>query len=344
MLKAFRNILVLLSAAVFGLSSCAGNQDEDLEISLEVSSDVLPADGVSQVKFTVYEGNANVTADAVIKDAKTEAVLIGNTFSTSLPGEYVFYAEYNGVKTNQVKVTAEVVVVSKFVKNVCLMEFTDASCTFCPDASNYIDRNILGKMDYVHLMAFHEKDDWASDQFYKLMSDFSLTTTPAVVVDMMVGVPMESGGREEAKLAISTSLKDNTAYCGVAVSSVIEASGKAKATVKLFSEKTVDYRLALYVVEDGIRGYQKHGDIEYNDYYHQYVVRKMASGTVKGDDLGKVNAQTEATKEYIIDVDHTWNLENTYVYALALDADGRVNNMQLCLLNSGETPYEYVNN
>ena len=163
------------------MSSCAGTQDEELEISLEVSSNVLPADGVAQVKFTVYEGNANVTSGAVLKDAKTEAVLMGNTFSTTVPGEYVFYAEYNGVKTNEVKVTAEAVVVSQFVKNVCLMEFTDASCTYCPGASYYIDRNILGKMDYVHLMAFHEKDDWASDQFYKLWSDFSLTVTPAVV-------------------------------------------------------------------------------------------------------------------------------------------------------------------
>lgn len=326
------------------MSSCAGTQDEELEISLEVSSNVLPADGVAQVKFTVYEGNANVTSGAVLKDAKTEAVLMGNTFSTTVPGEYVFYAEYNGVKTNEVKVTAEAVVVSQFVKNVCLMEFTDASCTYCPGASYYIDRNILGKMDYVHLMAFHEKDDWASDQFYKLWSDFSLTVTPAVVVDMMVGVPMDLGGREEAKLAISTSLKDNTAYCGVAVSSVVETSGKANATVKLFSEKTVDYRLAVYVVEDGIRGYQKDGDIEYDDYYHQFVVRKMLSENVKGDALGRVNAQTETTKEYQIDVDQAWNLENTYVYALALDEAGRVNNMQVCLLNGGETPYEYVNN
>ena len=344
MFRALGNIFMILSAAVLALTSCAGNQDADLEISLEVSSGVLPADGVSQVKFVVYEGNANVTSDSVVKDAKTEAVLIGNTFSTTVPGEYVFYAEYNGVKTNEVKVTAESVVVSRFVKNVCLMEFTDASCTFCPDASNYIDRNILGKMDDVHLMAFHEKDQWASDQFYKLMSDFSLAATPSVVVDMMVGVPMASGEREEAKQAINRSLKENMAYCGLAVSSVIEDSAKAKATVKLFSEKSVGYRLALYVVEDGIRGYQTHGDIEYNDYYHQFVVRKMLSETVKGDDLGKVNAQTEATKDYLIDVDQAWNLEKTYVYALAVDSNGRVNNMQVCLLNGGETQYEYVNN
>ena len=133
-MKNFGKILILASVALISLWGCSGTT-EDLNVTLEADAQVISADGVSKVKFTVYEGNADVTADAEIVDAATGVALAGASFSTSVPGEYEFYAYYNGTKSETVKVTAEEVVVSKFVRNVCLMEFTDASCTFCPDAS-----------------------------------------------------------------------------------------------------------------------------------------------------------------------------------------------------------------
>lgn len=230
---------------------------------------------------------------------------------------------------------------SRFVKNVCLMEFTDASCTFCPDASRYIDRNILSKNENVHLMAFHEKDAWKSEQFSTLFTKFGLTGTPGASVDMMGGYSLEQGKRDELKTAVGQAAEVNPVHCGVALSSDV-AGGKVSISVEIASEMSSDYYLAVYVVEDGIRGWQKDGSLEYDDYYHQYVVRKMLSATVYGDSMGRIAPGASKQRQYEVSLDPAWNLANTYIYALAIDADGYVNNMQVCLLNGGSADYEYL--
>ena len=310
---------------------------------LEASQTSIAADGKSQVVFTVFDGNADVTSLAVIRNEDTGEALSGNVFKTTVAGTFYFYAEYQGRMSARVQVDAHEVVVSKFVKNVCLMEFTDAECTFCPDASRYIDRNILKKNAEVHLMAFHEKDQWSVPQFQTLAAMFKLTATPYAVVDMREGMSLEQGARDKAKEAISASTKNYPAHCAVAVSSVKNAHGYADVDIKLYSEKAGEYYIAVYVVEDGIKGYQKDGSLEYQDYYHQFAVRKMLSQTVYGDKLGKLHADDELSYGYNLPIDPEWNLANTYIHALALDENGYVNNMQVCLLDGGSADYEYKN-
>lgn len=337
-----RHILMLAAVALLCSFQCSRGS-ETLDVVLEANTGSIAADGKAQVKFTVFEGNADVTSQAVIKDVESGQPLLGNIFSTEAAGEYFFFAEYNGRKTNSVKIVAEQVIISQFVRNVCLLEFTDASCSFCPDASRYIDRNILGKYDNVHLMAFHEKDQWKSDQFPILYNKFALTGTPAASVDMREGISLESGQRDALKAAIAESESDYPAHCGVAVSSSIDAQSNAAINVKVFSEKSADYYVAIYIVEDGIRGAQLDGSMTQPDYYHQFVVRKMLSATVYGDGLGRLAAEQEKSKEYSVAVGADWNKEKTYVYALVLDSDGYVNNMQVCLLDGGSADYEYIN-
>jgi hypothetical protein len=54
--------------------------------------------------------------------------------------------------------------------------------------------------------------------------------------------------------------------------------------------------------------------------------------------VGDVKAGEEASKEYVFDVDAAWNLDNTYIYALAVDYQGFVNNMNRCGIN-GRSDY-----
>lgn len=327
--------------AVLCSFSCSGERDEELAITIISDRANIPADGESQVTFTVYEGNADVTSQAKIMNFETGEILNSNTFSTTEPGEYTFYAEYNGRKSYETRVTAEQVLVSQFVRNVCLMEFTDAGCTFCPDASRYIDRTILQKMDNVYLMAFHEVDQWKSEQYPDLKSRFEIPSTPYAVVDMREGISLETGDRDKTKSLVQASMQAYPAHCGVSVTSTL-TDNTADVSVKVWSEMSSNYRLAVYVVEDGIIGEQKDGQLVEDKYYHQYVVRKMISSSIGGDNLGNINSGQEASKQYAIAVDSSWNLEKTYVYALALDKNGYVNNMQVCLLDGGTADYEYI--
>ena len=331
-------------AATFVLMAFQCAKEETLEISMEVYPKSFAADGVEQAKFSVFEGNADVTTDAVIYNVETGEALKGNTFSTTVPGTYYFYAEYDGQKTDHVSVVAEQVVVSAFVRKVCLMEFTDAQCEFCPEASSYIDQFILEKIKNVHLMAFHEKDMWSLPQQYAvLQKKFEIPATPYAVVDMRQGFLMEKGKMIDVKDAVNNAPQQYPSHCGVEVSSTKDGQ-TVKITAKVYSEKSSDYYLALYVVEDGINGEQLNNGQVTPNYYHQYVVRRMLSATVYGDYLGRVTAQTEATKEYEIKVDPAWNLDKTYIYALAMDENGHVNNMQVCLLDGGSAEYEYKDN
>lgn len=338
-----RNLWKLAAMATLLMAFGCSGESEDLDVILETDVVSIPADGQTYVTFTVFEGNADVTAKAVIYERETAQPLLGNVFSTQRAGEYFFYAKYGARKTDAVKVVAEAVVRSQFVRNVCLMEFTDASCSFCPDASRYIERIILDKNDRVHLMAFHEKDQWKSDQFRQLMDKFALTATPAASVDMREGISLETGNRDALKAAVAESASDYPAHCGVAVSSSIDEQGVANVNVRLHSEKSSDYYLAVYVVEDGIIGTQIDGSLTENNYYHQFVVRKMLSATVYGDALGRVAADQEKTKEYTVTCSSDWNRAKTYIYALAIDSDGHVNNMQVCPLDGGNTDYEKTN-
>lgn len=331
---------LLAAVALFCSFQCGDGQVElpELEITSDVS--VITADGRSRVTFSLYEGKADVTSSAVFYDATGGKRLEGNTFATDTPGEYSFYAEYQGRRSEMLDVLAEPVIESKYVRNICLMEFTDGSCSFCPDASRYIDRNILGKNENVHLMAFHEKDQWKSEQFATLFSKFNLLGTPAASVDMRGGLSLESGERDKLKDAIQESETEYPSHCGVAVSSTVDAQGTANISVKLCSEKNTDYYMAVYIVEDGVKGYQLDGSIEYDDYYHQFVVRKMLSATVYGDGMGRLASGNEKSKEYVVACGKDWNLAKTYVYALALDSDGFVNNMQVCPIDGGNSDYE----
>lgn len=341
-MKRYAGIYMLFLTFVSLLTGCSG-QTEDMDLTIVADYAVIPADGRSKVTFTVYEGNADVTSQAKIKSAEDDSALAGAYFTTEQAGEYYFYAEYNGIKSENVKVVAESVIESNFVKRVCLMEFTDASCTFCPDASRYVDRNILQKNDKVHLIAFHEKDQWSLPQYQELANKFNVTFTPSAVVDMKTMTSLATGERDQVKTAISNAINKNEQHCGVAISSEVKSASAASVTVKILSEKTTDYYLAVYVVEDGIKGYQMDGTIKYDDYYHSFVARKLLSRSIYGDNVGRILASEEKTLTYDVIVDANWNLANTYIYALAMDENGYVNNMQVCLLNGGSADYEYKN-
>jgi hypothetical protein len=57
-----------------------------------------------------------------------------------------------------------------------------------------------------------------------------------------------------------------------------------------------------------------------------------------GDRIGDIKAGAEASKDYVFDFNQDWNEANTYVYALAIDSEGFVNNMNICSIK-GNSDY-----
>jgi hypothetical protein len=193
-------------------------------------------------------------------------------------------------------------------------------------------------------MAFHSNSEGEDDLALpdgmndRIMTDMNLISFgfPSFLLDMKIGGTLAEGSN------LSNDLKqiaeDYPTYCGVALSSAV-ADGKATVNAKLFSEFDTTWRLAAFVVENKIKYYQMDGMQRKENATHNHVVRQIVSASYRGDRLGQVAADAEASKEYVFDVDPVWNLENTFIYVLAIDAEGVVNNMNYCLINGGESDY-----
>jgi hypothetical protein len=236
---------------------------------------------------------------------------------------------------------------SRFIKQIALWDFTGAWCNFCPGGLRNISFVLTANpqfADCVHTMAFHSNSEGEDDLALpdgmtdRIMTDMNLISFgfPSFLLDMKIGGTLAEGSY------LSNDLKqiaeDYPTYCGVALSSAV-ADGKATVNAKLFSEFDTTWRLAAFVVENKIKYYQMDGMQRKENATHNHVVRQIVSASYRGDRLGQVAADAEASKEYVFDIDPVWNLENTFIYVLAIDAEGVVNNMNYCLLNGGESDY-----
>ena len=81
------------------------------ELVLDVDNKTIDADGKQVATFTATLNNEEV--DATIYNAADNTALEGNTFSTTEVGVYTFYAKYEELTSNEVKVTAKMVIVEE---------------------------------------------------------------------------------------------------------------------------------------------------------------------------------------------------------------------------------------
>lgn len=340
--------IFMLAALPFMLFSCGtpAGGDDAVEVVLKMDKDQIAADGKDAVNFTVIRGSVDCTAEAqIIVNGK---VIVGNKYTTSVPGTYLCSAVVDGIRSEEVSFEAMNMTVenSRFEKHVALWEFTGAWCTMCPSGYSTMNFILSRNETYsntVHMMAFHSdssgEDPMAIPQTDEIQSHFGIEALgfPSFMMDMY-----ESGGLSDAtefRNALDDVFAGNTPHCGVAVSSAI-AGGTAKVTVKVLSELAMTYRVAVFVVEDHVKGPQKDGMLSHAEYDHRHVVRRVVSSSFLGDRLATVAADEEVSKEYDIELDPEWNLDNTYVYALAVNSREFVNNMNCCLLDGGDSDYQ----
>lgn len=295
------------------------------------------------------QAGVDVTADATIRSIMDSQTLDGNTFSTSKAGTYAFEASYGKYVSKLITVVAKSISVapSRFVRRICAMEFTGTWCAMCPAGMTRL--NYLISSDYegiVYLMSFHvngtSADPMAIEQSSILSKKFAISGYPSCVVDMRKEMGL-SENYTVMRTIFNESLEKYVSHCGVAISSLYnEAGSEAKVTVRVTSEKTSDYRLIVYAVENGLK-YEQNDGGNYRDYTHNHVVRKLLSVSVDGDKLGQIPEDKEVTQEYAVTLDNTWKAENLSFYALVTDENGYVNNLAVCEAINGNADYEYVN-
>lgn len=226
-----------------------------------------------------------------------------------------------------------------FERRVCIMEFTGTWCAQCPEGAttlNYLVNKAY--KDQAYAMAFHNNDIYALPEEQELNKIFKWSGYPAYVTDMRDCGLLNEGG---CSSSIEKSLYDERTFCTASVSCSYNASD-ATVTVNgsVLSGQEMEYRMAAYVIEDKVIGEQTLGTGEVQkDYTHRHMVRKMLSSAVKGDKLGTLAVSKAGQKTYTFKVEDGWNLQNLSVAVLAIDKDGKVNNMAICAADGGEMGY-----
>ncbi len=346
-----------LAATTLFAGACGSDTEEPTpqpaEKKLVLSADKTDVEVGQNVIFTAKYGDEDVTSAAAIACAE-DATFTGTLFTATAAGTYTFTASYDGKSSNTVKVTAKeaepVGPVPTFKRHLCIMEFTGTWCSFCPEGYKMIYRMLTLNNpeweEFSHIIALHDSDEY-SEPLQSVQTDifstFSLGGYPAALIDLRDGVSLTSGNSSLLEAALMRSFDEYPAHCGAAVKSVYdEATGTAEITARVKSGETGNYRLAIFIIEEGIIGEQKDGGLNLDNYHHHHVARQMLSKSWKGDALGEIVAGKEVSKSYTLTVDTKWVVDETYVYALAIDANGQINNVAVCAMNGGDTDYDYA--
>lgn len=353
--------------------ACSGQVDDSSLPMLSVDSEEIDiADGGTAVFTVTYNGVDVTSSSSVTLTADSGAYELPDAvFVPEAAGTYMFVATYEGKMSNTVSVkvvdSTPVLVESAYNRHVCVVEFTGAWCINCPYGYSLMYEKLSlpsnrKYQDTMHICAFHSdeegRDDYALPQTQDVfdLCDAMLPESlayPSFCVDFRTAGILTDDGIGSFVPAIKASHEQYPAHCGVAVSSELDADKtRATVTARISSELTSDYRMIILVIENMIKGWQKttlYPDGK-EDYIHNHVVRKVVTsytGTFTGEklaDSAQIEAGEEGTKTWTFDIDSDWVLENTQIYAIALDSYGRANNMNLCAIDGGDSGYDLKTN
>lgn len=117
-------------------------------------------------------------------------------------------------------------------------------------------------------------------------------------------------------------------------------STESSVDIELYAAKSANYRVALYILEDGIVARQNNGGTYKDDYIHNHVVRAMVSKLYEGDRVGEIKAAEKATKSYTFSLDSSWKKENCTLCALVFDNSQTVINAAVCAVGES-VDYDY---
>ena len=130
-----RTIVSAALAVLTVLCGCTGNVDTSSLPVLQASDTEIDLASESQAAFTVTYNGEDVTEAAEILSDVTSGEFDGRIYRPLGTGSATFHAKYNGMTSNEVTVNvidSDPQIETRFKKHACVMEFTGASCAFCP--------------------------------------------------------------------------------------------------------------------------------------------------------------------------------------------------------------------
>lgn len=351
-MKALKTLaLCCLSALVFvGCDPNSGNEGYGSgDLILTADKYEIYDNGEDVTTFTLtYKGEV-VTEGYTIYDEDANPIE-GNTFASTKPGVYKFWAEYGAVQT--MSDTSITVITTPpaapavptdsnpskldFKRRVLLVQFTGTGCQYCPNMINalYNIKNDNGMIDNfkndIVISAAHigpfAGDDPAEMTDGKSIDDaFGITGYPNLVVDLVVNKEDVYANAAYVKSMIKKALQRVNVKGGIAVNAEYHADKNYVMLNTLVKAKeTTEFRVGAFLLEDNIYGAQSFNSaieriegINYN--YHNNCIRRVRclkpgnDFDFSGYDLGTIEAGKTASYEFAFPLLKTWNAEKLHL-------------------------------
>lgn len=240
---------------------------------------------------------------------------------------------------------------TSFNHRILLLQHTGTYCSNCPNLMASL--KALSEMDeyvskYQHVAA-HSYNETGDPAYSQAAANLSQAFCGGYYPELTFNLTKENTG---TSLAVSTitgiidQLHNETADVGIAAAAGL--SGDALGVnVQIKAAKAGQYRIAVWVLEDGIRGKQEGAREDWMN-THNNAVRAMAGNTLNmriyGEKMGELQVGQTAEKSFSVALDETWKVENCKVLVVvnAAGADGRYDlaNCILCPIG-GVVIYDY---
>ena len=240
---------------------------------------------------------------------------------------------------------------TSFNHRILLLQHTGTYCSNCPNLMTSL--KALSEMDeyvskYQHVAA-HSYNETGDPAYSQAAANLSQAFCSGYYPELTFNLTKENTG---TSLAVSTitgiidQLHKETADVGIAAAAGL--SGDALGVnVQIKAAKAGQYRIAVWVLEDGIRGKQEGASEDWMN-THGNALRAMAGNTLNmriyGEKMGELQVGQTAEKSFSVALDETWKVENCKVLVVvnAAGADGRYDlaNCALCPIG-GVVIYDY---
>ena len=313
------------------------------ELTLTVDEPVIRADGQSAATFTVMVGETVVTEGVQFYDGNDKPVeLTDMKFTTTTAGTYSFWVSYKTKFSEKVEIVAMSAMVpvvptdpqpssTDFHRRSLLIQFTGTGCGYCPFMINII-RTLAADSaysdKYVHAACHSYNDDDPASIQTNLPSAMSVGGYPSCVFNLDKTTLFQANVSPAAIKDFIDSEYEQGARVAVAGACVVDGSQLVlRAGIKAGTAGS--YRLAAWVLEDGIVGKQRNygaaDEFGIGFDVHENCIRYIYGQNAAKDFTGKSFKLEEgetADMFVIFDMPSYWVTENLHVVVFASAQDG----------------------
>jgi hypothetical protein len=352
---------------------------------LTATPSTITADGEDVAILEVTLDGEVIEEGFTLYDEEDNIVELENMeFSTTVAGEYKFWAAYKAYNSETITITAEEPTTDgpdnpdepegpsdedpgnlNFKRRSLLIQFTGTGCGYCPGMTQSL-RDVLSNEEYAEhtvLTAAHRfnNSDPAYLAGYALDQAMGISDYPSLVADMCYIV--KSYTTNYVENLVTTALSRTTAKAGIAATAVVEDNQViVTATVKAAEESL--FRIGAWIIEDGIYGLQTNYGVAEGDFNtHDHCIRaadsKVSTRDYTGYAIGPVDDEGNiqpikkgetAEHTFTIELKDKWNRDKCSLVIFVTTPE-RVDRNEYYFVNNvikmpleGQHAFEYIDN